>query len=307
MPTRPGKFRGAVRTPSQADRHGLQCGYYAWRQPVAGVGGVRHIRCIVLDTRSPRGFLGRVDVAQLGWLYRELADSLAAREPVLLFAHHPPRQIFGNLGNRRALGRVLEGFPHIVAYFYGHVHRNREALPDPADDAQTGAEEPPQQGRGRFALIGTGSLAGFPQTGRQVELFMPRSAPDAGAPGAPMTVVLRWRHVRPHGDTSRPGGAALQSALDASQRGAIQDLPSVPAPVVDPRPARPDSFEAWAAEHLRPGEARVSITFLSPPAPEDCFGKSGLEETRALRAALGLMPVQADYAPASSSGAPASR
>ena len=78
-------------------------------------------RIIFLDTRANLTHLGSVGPVQLGWIYNELSASLAERQPVLIFAHHPTEDFRrGNEG--RALRRMFTSFPHVLGYFYGHKH-----------------------------------------------------------------------------------------------------------------------------------------------------------------------------------------
>lgn len=95
-------------------------------------------RIIVLDTRWKQGESGNVGPVQLGWLYHELSASLAKRQPVLIFAHHQPRDFqwlslstrFGEEG--KALKNLIHSFPHVLGYFYGHKHKVE--VPKPPED-----------------------------------------------------------------------------------------------------------------------------------------------------------------------------
>jgi hypothetical protein len=69
---------------------------------------------------------GNVGPVQLGWLYHELSASLAARQPVLIFAHHHPDDFLWlskRFGEGKALKNMVVKFPHVLGYFYGHKHK----------------------------------------------------------------------------------------------------------------------------------------------------------------------------------------
>jgi hypothetical protein len=85
-------------------------------------------RIICLDTRCKPLWKvwgkGNVGLVQLGWLYQELKESLAERQPVLIFAHHPPSDyIRPPKGTGKALKNMIWSFPHVLGYFYGHQHK----------------------------------------------------------------------------------------------------------------------------------------------------------------------------------------
>jgi Calcineurin-like phosphoesterase len=90
-------------------------------------------RIICLDTRSEQGKLGNVGPVQLGWLYHELSQSLAERQPVLIFAHHHPRYfqwLSKWFGEGKALKNMVGSFPHVLGYFSGHKHKFKVTCED---------------------------------------------------------------------------------------------------------------------------------------------------------------------------------
>ena len=276
----PAVVRNAIRTSGEGDRLGLRCGYYSWTTRVKGADEHVHvIRYIALDTRSSKGVYGQIHGVQLGWLYNELAEAMSHKECVVLFAHHRPGEITGPGPSRNELHALLASFPNIAAYFHGHRHRNEE--------------RPPGHRYGHFLLAQTGSTADFPQTGRQVSIFVPRSGPDGDGS---MAVKVRWRHVRPAGDQSRADGLLLQAALDASSRDATREYNKWSVWQSYQKwfkgRKRAESFQSWAKDNLRPGEASVTIRFLDAvPKPGTFFSPRRLKKINALRLALGLREV----------------
>jgi 3',5'-cyclic AMP phosphodiesterase CpdA len=105
------------------------------------------VRGIVLDTVDRAGgSRGTVSGAQVAWLRREVER--AGDRWVVVFAHNP---LESAVGGEAALA-VLEAAPRVVAVVAGNRHRN--------------TIEP----RGHLWLVGTSSLADFPQQGRMFRL-----------------------------------------------------------------------------------------------------------------------------------------
>ncbi|HET7808165.1 MAG TPA: hypothetical protein VFK71_06670 [Gaiellaceae bacterium] len=104
-------------------------------------------RAIVLDTtRRGTGAGGLVRPSQTRWLARELRA--AGKRPVVLFTHAPLTSAAGGA----SVLALLDHDPHVVAAIHGDTHRN-EITP-----------------RSHYWLVGTSSLADYPQEARAFEL-----------------------------------------------------------------------------------------------------------------------------------------
>jgi Calcineurin-like phosphoesterase len=109
------------------------------------------VRGIVLDTvNRAGGSRGQLTRAQLGWLRRELGR--AGARWIVVFAHNPLEATHGGAAALAA----LDATPRVAAVVAGNRHRNTIA---------------PRDG---YWLIGTSSLADFPQQSR---MFRLREAP----------------------------------------------------------------------------------------------------------------------------------
>jgi 3',5'-cyclic AMP phosphodiesterase CpdA len=148
------------------------------------------VRAIVLDTvRRQGGSRGRVSAAQTAWLRRELAA--AGDRWVVVFSHNP---LDASDGGAAALA-ALDASPRVVAAIAGNRHRNTIT---------------PR--RAGYWLIGTSSLADFPQ---QARAFCLREGPSGGV------VLETW--MVDHDGRGLAGAARELAYLDA-QGGRPQDF-----------------------------------------------------------------------------------
>ncbi len=109
------------------------------------------LRVIVLDlTRRDGGSRGRVAPGQPGWLEHQL--DRAGERWVLVASHQP---IAGSSGGARILD-ALDRAPRVVAALSGHTHES--------------SVEPRRSPTGGYWLIGTPSLADYPQQARALRL-----------------------------------------------------------------------------------------------------------------------------------------
>jgi hypothetical protein len=294
-------FRQAVRSTARFDNVNFHLGYYSWVRPI-DAGDVQGFRFIVLDTRSAESFQGRIDTVQLGWLYNQLVEALLAHEVVLLFAHHSPYAFqpwfdvyglgVGTKGTTKMLHAMLDRFPNIAGYFYGHEHWN---------------EAPHPWGRGRsFSYIQTGSLADFPQVGRELAVSLVPAAQNR------TTVRLDWRFVRPAADLCTPGKQLLQATLDRARKDAEKDWRAQVLFDFDKRPfinlrrighsLLPPFVEKfagettwpriykWDKENLKSDHVEPTVDFAASgcPSRQAVFGCAGARTVDEQRNRLGL-------------------
>jgi 3',5'-cyclic AMP phosphodiesterase CpdA len=152
------------------------------------------VRGIVLDTiRRDAGSGGLVRPSQLRWLARELRAAEA--KPVVVFTHSP---LTSATGGAAALA-LLDRDRHVVAAVHGDTHRN-EIRP-----------------RGHYWLIGTSSLADYPQQARAFEL-------DRAADGK--LVLQTW--MIDHDPSDRLADLSRQLAYLDFQGGRVQGFAGKP-------------------------------------------------------------------------------
>ncbi|MFK5583264.1 TIGR03767 family metallophosphoesterase [Serinicoccus sp. LYQ131] len=133
--------------------------------------GVEGVRLVVLDTTNPAGvFEGSIDQEQLAWLREELRAATEADELVVVASHHPRSSMTNDLLPADAddataarvlgeeVGELLLAHPHVVAWFSGHIHRNRV-------QAHRGPDG------GGYWEVSTSSIMDWPTQGRLVELL----------------------------------------------------------------------------------------------------------------------------------------
>ncbi len=288
----PQVYRRAIHVSGQGDRLGLSLGYYSWSEPIRDAEPVRGLRYIVLDTRDELLLDGSMDLVQLGWLYSQLAEALVQQQAVILFAHHGPQMMarHGGLFEKRTtriLHAMLDRFPHIVAFLYGHEH---------GGDLIANLDAPWRNHPGAMHLVQTGSTADYPQYGRDVTVNVLANDPTSLAARA----EIAWRFVRPKADESAPNGLTLKAKLKDSHKDSEKEFRASPllrklgfrlsAGIVDMFGEFEE--EAFACQHLRPGSAQVGLSFSTDkcPSPSQIFGHR-LRKVDATRQRLGLSPV----------------
>jgi 3',5'-cyclic AMP phosphodiesterase CpdA len=151
------------------------------------------VRVVALDTVSRAfGAGGEVTAAQVAWLRRELRR--AGDRWVIVASHHALTKVRGG----RAALRLLDRDPRVLAALNGDGHRHRIVpRPTPA---------------GGFWLVGTASLADWPQQGRMLrvretagggavlETWALDTAPDPLADDARLLAHLDAQGGRPSGE-----------------------------------------------------------------------------------------------------------
>jgi 3',5'-cyclic AMP phosphodiesterase CpdA len=146
----PGATRVIAKLARAADVHPAVPGRLAYAVDVGPA-----LRAIVLDTVDRAGgSRGQIPPDELGWLRGQLAQ--AGRRWVVVFAHNPLESSEGGA----AAFPPLDADPRVVAVVSGNRHRNTI------------------ERRGRYWLIGTSSLADWPQ---QARMFRLRAASGGGA------------------------------------------------------------------------------------------------------------------------------
>ena len=230
-------YRKAIDFPGSFAELPLKLGYYSWtdcsqrttngeckkkEERKRSYSGVRYI---VLDTRNNNFANGTMDWVQLGWVYNELRLALANQEVVVVFSHDAPDEIpfvpFDFQAEYQVLVDLLHTFPNVAAVFYGHGHHNEN--------------KPPTKLK-QFASFQTGSLADFPQVGREVKIYiescMIAARLDNETKCNPLgtkerkkhfQILIESRFVRPRGDFRQSNGFFVESILRASRRDAEKE------------------------------------------------------------------------------------
>ena len=233
-------YRKAIDFPGKFTQMPIKLGYYSWcdyidethnqpnqscQEKIENPPSFTGVRYLVLDTRNNDSHNGTMDWVQLGWVYNELRAALANHEVVVVFSHDAPDKIpfvpFDFQEEYQTLVDLLHTFPNVAAVFYGHEHHNDN--------------KPPTRFK-RFASAQTGSLADFPQVGREVKMYIQHckdvaqdnkdplsetrcdKLDDTGKENHPHRLTIESRFVRPRGDFEQTNGFLVESILRASRR-----------------------------------------------------------------------------------------
>ena len=270
-------FRKLIKIPGDSEHAGLKLGYYSWVDPVKH-NIVTGIRYVVLDTRSNwkddwwnlRQDLGVMDLVQLGWLYKEMSEAYRKKQAVVIFAHHSPFKLLKpHHHTTRIFKRILESFPNIIGYFYGHEHWN--------------GNSPWKNKKYNFQMIQTGSLVDYPQRGRTVDIYLrdlSREERDhrKNNSSKAITAVIRSKYTRPYDgiDQQNTNNILLKSILANNLHLAKYG---------GDKKAR----KLWTEEKGRLGKNLIDLYVVLdfskavPPSSESIFGKRILKKVECMR------------------------
>lgn len=300
----PARYRRVVDVSRDADDSPLSTGYYSVsedlrdnaangnvrNETVNGVFGVRHI---MLDTRSKSSAYGKIDDVQLMWLVKEMEASIVQCQAVILYAHHglddfePRNNVilgmgFGTSRSATILKRIIATYPNIVAFFYGHGHRNEQV----AGDGGIGSWR-------RVPRFQTGSITDYPQVARLVELGLETAESEGRYRAHIKWEFVRpethmWECVRPETRMDVENGRRLDALLEASRKDAEKEKEQNDGELIKP--------SRFRREHLRPG--CFIVDFATGPCVLDAafrqkrideiFGRRHAREIMQGRKALGL-------------------
>ena len=276
----PLSFRKLIKIPGDTEQIGLKLGYYSWfGQELKGeTGNLSRIRYIVLDTRDnwpdrrrdkyihPEGVM---DLVQLGWLYNELVETVRNGEGVVIFAHHSPFAM-AQKGHytTKIFNRMLDQFPNIIAYFYGHRHpdKNRE---ETKKSKRKNKEIEGGKCIDTVLYVQTESLIDYPQVGRLVDMYLIGPSSKNEADNISCEIQIDWRYVRPKGNKFA-NGWLLDSILENSQHLAGKDTDK----------SRVDDWKAECNDQVKK-QVQVLLQFDKHifPTKEDIFKKEKILNT----------------------------